>query len=280
MLVTLLTDFGIEDHFVAAMKGVILERAPDVPLVDITHSIPPQDVRAAAFTLLAAYDAFPVPSVHLAVVDPGVGSARRPVVVSAGGRHFVGPDNGLFSYLLDREPGFRARHLNRPSYFRARVSSTFHGRDVFAPVAGSLAAGTPPEALGDEVDELVRLPPLRPGRGDHGGLVAEVVHVDRFGNCVTSLTPDHLPAVDPADGVDLRVGGHRIRRLRRFFAEEAGDPGEPFAIWGSTGFLEIAVNRGSAAQRLGIGRGSPVLVEEPLGPTPPTHSPGRATDHA
>src|SRR4030095_142154 len=140
-IITLLTDFGGADYFVAAMKGVILSIQPGVTFVDISHEIPQHDVAAAAFTLLACHRDFPVGTIHLAVVDPGVGSERRPIAISAGGYTFVGPDNGLFSHVLDREPAARVVHLSRQKYFRPNPSTTFHGRDVFAPVAGALASG-------------------------------------------------------------------------------------------------------------------------------------------
>lgn len=250
--ITLLSDFGHADYFVGAMKGVILSRAPGAPLVDLTHEIAPGDVRAAAFTLLAAHDAFPDGTVHLAVVDPGVGSARRALVVA--GRHlFVGPDNGLFSWILDREPRARVHAVEEERFFREPRSTTFHGRDLFAPVAAALAAGLDPERIGPEVDDAARLPPITPARLPDGSLRATILHVDRFGNCVTSLT-----RADAPDGAPLRVHGHEIRGVRRFYAEPGAD--EPFAIWGSAGFLEISVNGGSAAERLGIGAGDEVIA--------------------
>ena len=163
-LITLLTDFGTADYFVGAMKGVILSVNPDARIVDITHEIPPQDIAAAAFTLLAAYVAFPAQTIHLSVVDPGVGSARRPILVMAGEQFFVGPDNGIFSYVIDREPKALVFHVNNEEYFRDPVSATFHGRDIFAPVAGALSNGVKPEKLGAEIDDYVRLTPLAPDK--------------------------------------------------------------------------------------------------------------------
>ena len=261
MIVTLLTDFGTSDYFVAAMKGVILSLAPDAALVDVTHEVPPQDVRAGAFTLLAAHDAFPAGTVHLAVVDPGVGSARRPVVAAAGGHLFVGPDNGLFGLVYDRHPGARVFHLNRERYFRHPVSTTFHGRDVFAPVAGALAAGAAPEDVGEEIHDPVRLGPLLPRRAADGGWEGTVLHVDHFGNCITNLTRAELPDdAALARGLRIVAGSREIRAFQRFYAQEGTEPGDLFAIWGSAGFLEIVAFRDSAARLLGVGRGAPVVV--------------------
>lgn len=259
MLVSLLTDFGTGDYFVGAMKAVILGRCPGATLVDITHDIAPQDLRAAAFTLLAAYDAFPAPAVHLVVVDPGVGSERRAIVASDGSRHFVAPDNGVLGYVLEREPQISVVHARERRFFREPLSSTFHGRDLFAPVAAALACGVSPAELGPRVDDAVRLEPIRP-RPSEDGLRGTVLHVDRFGNCITSFTRRELPRATPDRPPRLRAGDREVEALRRFFAEPAAEPDAPFAIWGSAGFLEIAVNRGSAADRLGLRAGDPVLA--------------------
>ena len=261
MIVTFLSDFGTADYFAGAMKGAALAVAPGAQVVDITHDIPAHDIEAGAFTLAAAYEAFPAGTVHLAVVDPGVGSERRALAVEAAGHFFVGPDNGLFGHVYERAAGPRAFHLTDPSYFRPQVSATFHGRDVFAPVAGALSRGVRPEQLGAEVEDFVRLPLSRPRRLPGGSLEAAVIHVDRFGNLVTNLTPHDLPEAELAAGrARLLVGAREVRRFRRFYAEAAEDPSEPFAIWGSAGFLEIAVNRGSAARALGAARGHKIIV--------------------
>jgi S-adenosylmethionine hydrolase len=260
MIVTLLTDFGTEDYFVGAMKGALLSVNPEARIVDITHEIPPHDVEAAAFTLLAAYETFPAGTIHVAVVDPGVGSARRAVAVEGAGRLFVGPDNGLFGYVYERLKRFRVFHVVEQRYFRESVSTTFHGRDVFAPVAGALSCGTHASELGPEVTDFVRLPLAAVSRRDDTTLVGTVIHVDRFGNCVTNITPRDLDAETLARGARLFVAGSEIRSFRRFFADEGGASGEPFAVWGSAGLLEIAVFRDSAARVLGLGRGSEVEV--------------------
>lgn len=265
MLVTLLTDFGAADYFVGAMKGALLSVCPQARVVDITHEIPAHDLEAGAFTLLAAYETFPAGTIHVAVVDPGVGSARRPLVVAGRGHVFVGPDNGLLGYAAEREVPARVFHVTNEKYFRDVVSATFHGRDVFAPIAGALSNGVAPEELGEPVEDFVRLPPLAPQKTDDGSLNARVIHVDRFGNCVTNITRADLTGEAFACGACLVVGAHEIKSLRSFFAEDSsakhGDAArEAFVIWGSAGFLEIAVNCDSAARVLGIERGQRITV--------------------
>src|SRR5437588_5229209 len=261
MIVTLLTDFGTADYFRGAMQGAVRAVNPRAQVVDITHEIPPHDIEAGAFTLLAAFEAFPSGTVHVAVVDPGVGSTRRAVVVEGGGHLSVGPDNGVFGYVHERVRPFRVFHVTNESYFRPRASETFHGRDIFAPVAGALAGGVRAEELGPEVGDFVRLPFARPGRDSEGTLVAAIIHVDRFGNCVTNITRQDLDDESIKRGVILHVGDREIHSFRRFFADEGGRVGEPFAVWGSAGLLELAVFRDSAARALGATRGQTVKVE-------------------
>src|SRR5262245_58408507 len=167
-IITLLTDFGTQDYFVAAMKGTILSSNPYATIVDLTHDIPPQDVRAGAFNLLSCYRDFPVGTIHVGVVDPGVGSERRPVLIQCASRFFVGPDNGLFSWVCEQEGNYLARHLTVESFFRKQKSATFHGRDVFAPVAAAIANGTLPEQFGPQIHDLVMLESLTPRANDHG----------------------------------------------------------------------------------------------------------------
>lgn len=261
MIVTLLTDFGTADSFVGALKGALLNANPRAQVIDITHEIPPQDIEAGAFTLLAAFDAFPAGTVHLAVVDPGVGSSRRAVAVSIPGHLFVGPDNGVFGYIYERANPLRVFHITNDTFFRHPVSATFHGRDIFAPVAGALSRGVGAEELGPEVEDFVRLPFARPERDSAGALVAAIIHVDRFGNCITNITRQDLTEESIKRGVSLHVGDREIRSFRRFFADEGERVGEPFAVWGSAGLLELAVFRDSAARVLGATRGQAVRVK-------------------
>ncbi|HEX8285947.1 MAG TPA: SAM-dependent chlorinase/fluorinase [Pyrinomonadaceae bacterium] len=261
MIITLLTDFGTADYFVGALKGAVLAANPSARLVDITHDVPPYDVEAGAFTLRAAFETFPEGTVHVAVVDPGVGSERRGIAVEGRGHTFVGPDNGVFGHVYDRVRPFRVFHLTNENFFRREVSATFHGRDVFGPVAGALSRGVRAEELGPAVEDYVRLPSAAPERLADGTLAGAVIHIDRFGNCVTNITPADLSDEDIRGGARLVVGGREIRSFRRFFAEDAGAGGEPFAVWGSAGLLEIAVFRDSAARALGLKRGQRVEVK-------------------
>jgi S-adenosylmethionine hydrolase len=259
-VVTLLTDFGTADYFVAAVKGVILTINPLVSLVDITHEIPPQDIEAGAFTLLTCYRDFPPGTIHLAVVDPGVGSTRRAIVVSAGAQFFVGPDNGLFSYVYDREASHKAFHVTAKEYFRSSPSPTFHGRDIFGPVAAALSNGLKPKKLGPRIGDQIRLPSLSPVKEANGKLRGRIIHIDHFGNCITNFTRAELAGLTR---FELRVKRKVIREVRSFFAEGEGpqtDCNQIFAIWGSAGFLEIAINGGSAAEALQAQRGEPVIV--------------------
>lgn len=260
MIVTLLTDFGLADYFVGAMKGAVLSVNPRAQVVDITHEIPPHDIESAAFTLFAAYESFPAGTVHVAVVDPGVGSPRRPVVAGAGGHLFVGPDNGVFGYVFARAAEPRVFHATEKKYFRPAISTTFHGRDVFAPLAGALSLGVEPATLGPPVSDYLKLPFPAPRRLPEGALEGSVIHVDRFGNCVTNIAPADLEDFESLEDLSLRVGGHEISASRRFFAEDATASAEPFIIEGSAGLLEIAVYLDSAARLLGLRRGQKVLA--------------------
>ncbi|MBA3442777.1 MAG: SAM-dependent chlorinase/fluorinase [Pyrinomonadaceae bacterium] len=264
MLITLLTDFGTADYFVGAMKGAIFSVNPDARVVDITHDIPAHDVQAGAWTLLAACQIFPTGSVHVGVVDPGVGSSRRPILIAQRERFFVGPDNGLLSYLIDPEANPRVFHLTNERYFRRPVSATFHGRDIFAPVAAWLTRGVAPEEFGEPVANYTRLAALTPVEGEGGVVEATIIHVDRFGNCITNITRRDLSEKAEAQGACLIINNQEIRSFRRFFAEEAvaasQSTDELFAVWGSAGFLEIAGFRRSAAGLLKAERGQKVTL--------------------
>lgn len=262
--ITLLTDFGTADYFVAALRGVILTANPQARIVDITHDIPPQDIEAGAFTLLAACSSFPAGTIHVAVVDPGVGSSRRAILVKTREGYFVGPDNGLFSYVCERSENEGAApelfHLDNEKYFRRPVSATFHGRDVFAPVAAALSRGVKPQELGKAISEIVRLEPLRTTTSRDGRLMARIIHIDRFGNCVTNITQSDLTAKMIAAGAALAVKGKTVKSFRQYFAEKARANEKVFGIWGSAGFLEIAAANASAAKLLKVQRGDAVTV--------------------
>jgi len=256
--VTFTTDFGSQDGYAGAMKGVVLSLAPGTTLVDITHAIPPQDVTARAVALAQAAPLFPRGTIHVAVVDPGVGGARADLVVQgADGDLFVGPDNGLLS-LAARAPR-RAFRIEAPAFMRHPVSPTFHGRDVFAPAAGRLAAGARPEEVGPRADADVIVELDLPSQRRLGGRVdGAVIHVDTYGNLVTSVTADAVP---PGADVEVDVEGSEGTfhpRLGRTFADV--EPGALVAYVGSMGRLEIAVRDGSAAARIGAARGSAVRL--------------------
>ena len=254
-IVTLLTDFGSQDYFVGAMKGAILSINSGARIVDITHEIPPRDIRAAAFNLLAVYKEFPAGTIHVAVVDPGVGSRRRGIILECKDQFFVGPDNGLFGWICEREQGFLAVHLTNERFFRHPVSHTFHGRDIFAPAAAALSSGISLKEFGPVIDDLVQLESLEPKRVDGRVIEANILHIDRFGNCITNLTRDHLGAA-----VKLVVNGRELSSFREFFADRGADEDELFCLFGSAGFLEIAAQNTSAAKILGARPGDRVIL--------------------
>jgi S-adenosylmethionine hydrolase len=262
-MITLLTDFGLSDYFVPAVKGVILTISPDIRIVDITHETPAQDIHSAAFILGACYHNFPAGTVHLAVVDPGVGSSRREIVVEAGGYCFVGPDNGIFSFVYARETDVRVFRITNDQYFRRPVSPTFHGRDLFAPVAARIARGVRPEEIGEEIEDYVRFEIPRPRLIDSRGVIeGRLIHIDRFGNCVTNFTETDLRLDAITSSTKLYFGGREVKQFGSHFAE-ATERDDLFAYVGSAGFWEIALWRDSAARLANARRGDEVILENP-----------------
>lgn len=259
-LITLLTDFGTRDYFVASVKGAILGINSHVSLIDITHDIPAHDIAAGAFTLLATYKSFAPRSIHLAVVDPGVGSTRRPLLVATDEHFFVGPDNGIFSFIYESEPTHEVYELTNDLYFRHPVSATFHGRDIFAPVAAALSTGVAPLELGSPVVDAVRLSSIEVKPLDHGGFKGRVLHIDRFGNCITNFKRELL-TVEQEHRIRLTIKGKTIRSFRPFFGSTNKHREKLFAIWGSAGFLEIAAYEQSAARKLKAKVGDRVLLK-------------------
>ncbi len=257
-MITLLTDFGTTDYFVPAVKGVILSLASQVRLVDLTHDIPAQDIAAAAFTLGACYHNFPAGTIHVAVVDPGVGSARRALVVEAGNHVFVGPDNGIFSFVYMREKNIRVFHVAREVYFRHPASPTFHGRDVFAPLAAWLSKGIAPEDLGEEISDYVRLAWTQP-QSLIDRIVGKIIHIDHFGNCITNLTTNELAWGQITPTTRLTIAGQEVRRFATHFAQ-APNATDLLAYVGSAGYWEIALWQTSAAQQLQVVRGMSVTL--------------------
>jgi len=271
-LITLTTDFGTADPYVGVMKGVILSINPEVNLVDLSHDVEPQEVLQGAFLVGYSYRFFPPWTIHLVVVDPGVGSPRRPIVLETPQGRFIAPDNGVLSYVLKHgnalpmsdegtqvrlPPSYQGYCLTNPDYWLRPISSTFHGRDIFAPVAAHLSKGIPPRELGEEVESLAYLPIATPSwRGDL--LLGQVVHIDRFGNLVTDIPSQTLAE---ASEVEVEVCGRRIRGLAAFYGQAEG----LLALVGSYDTLEIAVRNGNAAGELGARLGDTVRVKRPSG---------------
>ena len=260
-IITLTTDFGLNDHFVGAMRGVLLGIVPDVQIVDISHAVQAFDILDGALAISHAYSYFPDGTIHMVVVDPGVGTARRPIIL-VGERHlFVAPDNGVLSLIYERERRISVRHVTAEHYFLQPRSNTFHGRDIFAPVAGYLAKGVGAERFGEEITDYVRFSFPRPKPVAENTLRGVVLKADRFGNLVTNIAPADIPklfeATPPTFKITIGTKGP-VTRICANYAE--GGPGEAFGILGSMGFLEIATNRGSAYQLLGAGKGSEVNV--------------------
>jgi S-adenosyl-L-methionine hydrolase (adenosine-forming) len=257
-VVALLTDFGLLDPYAGAMKGAILSACPEATIVDITHEVPAHDVAAGALALEAAYRYFPDDAVFATVVDPGVGSGRRPIAARAGRWLFVGPDNGLFTHVLEAEPGARVHLIANAGLTRVPTSAVFHGRDVFGPVAGRLAGGFALDEVGPPVTDPVRLE-QPPKARTQDGLSGAVVHVDRFGNLTTNLLEADLAAMAEGsrEALEVRLGSE-ILPLVRSYSDVA--PGRPCALVGSSGRLEIAVRLGRAAALPGAQEGACVLV--------------------
>jgi hypothetical protein len=256
-IITLLTDFGQQDGYVAAMKGVMLGLHSAVKLIDISHEVEPQNVSAGAFILAAHYRYFPAGTVHLAVIDPGVGSERAALACYAGGHFFVAPDNGLLDFCCDFSD-LQAARLTHKEFWRETVASTFHGRDIFAPVAAHLSRGEPLPNLGVPFDLQRKLPPLR---CDVEGNVlrGQVVYIDRFGNLISNISARQLQTFTQNQPVTVALAGYLIGGLCQTYAEV--QPHAPVALIGSFGFLEIGVNLGNAQLRFGAERGTPITIE-------------------
>ena len=258
-IITLTTDYGTNDHLVGTLKGVILKINPDVTIVDITHNVTPFDLLDGALTIGSAYSYFPPKTVHVVVVDPGVGTERRPLLVSAQNQYFVAPDNGVLSVIYEREKdALVVRHANVEHYYLQPVSNTFHGRDIFAPVAAWLTKGWQTPSMGDEISDFKRFALPRPKETD-GVLKGVVLRADAFGNLITNFRSEDLPESALKDGaIKLQVGTQQVTRLVDTFAR--GNNGEAIAYVGSSGYIEIGVNKGSASRTFSLGRGATVSL--------------------
>jgi hypothetical protein len=256
-VITLLTDFGTRDYYLASMKGVILGINPRCVLIDITHQVSQHDIREGAFILANAYSYFPKGTTHLAVVDPGVGGLRKPVLLVTQHYCFVGPDNGLFTVITQKESVKQIIALDQQKYHLSKVSTTFHGRDIFAPVAAYLSLGIKPNALGHKIDSLGRLgfegPFIKEGK-----LLGEILHVDTFGNVVSNIDEGRFLRFIQGRPFVIRAGRKTIRSLKKAYWE--GKKGELVALFGSGGFLEISVREGNAEKVLKAKRGDPITI--------------------
>ena len=253
-LITLTTDFGLSDPYVGVMKGVILSICPRARIVDISHGVGAFEIVEAAFTISQAYRYFPRGAVHVVVVDPGVGTSRRPIMAQAGGQHFIAPDNGALSMIYAREK-HNVRAIVNARYFLLPVSNTFHGRDVFAPVAAHLASGVAAPRFGKLIADYLRLDFDKPARTGRRAWTGAILKVDRFGNLVTNFSAADFPDLDKR-AFEMAAGPQRIHVFARHYAERG--PGEPFLIMGSTGYYEISVGQASAAKTLGCAAGAPL----------------------
>jgi S-adenosylmethionine hydrolase len=259
-LITFTTDFGVTEHYVGAMKGVIKNIHPAAIIVDITNSVQSFDILDGALAISQAYHYFPKDTIHLVVVDPGVGGARRPILARAGRYQFVAPDNGVLSLVFEREERLKVRHITSAQYFHHPVSNTFHGRDVFAPVAAYLAKGVDAAKFGEEISDYVRFLGPKPKPEGPNRWKAVVLKTDKFGNLITNITPGDIPQLFDGSSASFKmtVGKSEITKLSSSYSQGPSD--ELFVLVGSTGYLEISANQGSASRLAGADKGSEVNV--------------------
>ncbi len=256
-ILTLTTDFGLSDHYAGVMKGVILGICPRARIVDISHEVTPFEIPEGAYVIAQAYRYFPKGTVHVVVIDPGVGSLRRPILMEAAGQFFIAPDNGVLAMIYSREK-HKIRVISNEHYFRQPVSRTFHGRDIFAPTAAHIAAGVAPAKIGKRIEDYLRPlfeKPMRSGKRTWNG---RILKIDRFGNIITNFHVDDFPQIERRDFA-MNVGAKSTSVLVRSYSEAA--PGELFVVIGSSGYLEVSVNQGSAAKMLGCQTGTGAELE-------------------
>ncbi|MGB2888132.1 MAG: SAM-dependent chlorinase/fluorinase [Candidatus Acidiferrales bacterium] len=258
-IITLTTDYGTSDHLVGVVKGVILSINPEAEIVDITHHVLPYDLLDGALAIGQAYRYFPAKTIHIVVVDPGVGTQRRPILVSGDQHYFVAPDNGVLSMIFEKQTSLTAWHITAEHYFLHPISNTFHGRDIFAPVAAWLSKSWQSASFGEEIQDYVRFAMPKP-KTDGSAVKGVVLRVDHFGNLITNLTAEDAPALVAADGkFKMRVGNGEVCKVVQTFAQ--GPANEAFALIGSSGYLEICMNKGNAARTLGVNRGAEVALD-------------------
>lgn len=254
-VITLTTDFGLTDHYAGTMKGVIAGIAPGATVIDLCHQVSPYEILEGGFILEQAYRYFPKGTVHVVVVDPGVGTSRRPILVEAAGQYFIGPDNGLFTLLYAREPKHKVRAITNEKYFLQEVSRTFHGRDIFAPCAAHLAKGAKPATFGPLIKDYTQATAIFATRTGKRVWTGQVLKVDHFGNLITNLKSEEFQ-VGKVKYFELLVGSQIVSRFATNY-QEAGF-GELFVIEGSSGYLEVSACQSSAAKQLGCGAGAPL----------------------
>jgi S-adenosylmethionine hydrolase len=252
---TLTTDFGLSDHFVGTMKGVILGICPAAQIVDISHDVTPFEIGEGAYMIAQAYRYFPKKTVHVVVVDPGVGTARRPVVMEAAGQYFVAPDNGVLGMVQSREEGAKFRVITNSKYFLKDVSTTFHGRDIFAPVGAHLAAGVPVARLGKRIEDYFKPGLEKPHREGKRTWMGRILRIDRFGNVITNFHADEFGDLG-MKSFQFALGPVTVTVSAKNYAERG--PGELFAIRGSSGYYEVSMSQGSAAKKIGCETGAAV----------------------
>jgi len=271
-LITFTTDFGVNDHFVGTMKGVIYQINPAAQIVDICNGVNSFDILDGALTIAQAYKYYPADTLHMVIVDPGVGSARRPLLVTTGKHIFLAPDNGVLSLVYEREERLSVRHITAEHYFLQPLSNTFHGRDVFSAVAGWMSKGVEVAKFGDEITDFVRFGAPKPKPVNDKLLKGIVLKADRFGNLITNFTAHDVPQLFAENPPPFKIviGKHEITKLKNNYAQ--GVPGELFGIMGSMGYLEISANRAAATKVIGVDKGTEVgiLFEVPVAAVPET----------
>lgn len=255
-LITLTTDFGLQDHYVGVLKAVLLSIAPDARLIDISHQIPPQDIMAGAWVVRNSAMLYPPESVHLVVVDPGVGTRRKPIAIRIEDQYFVGPDNGIFSLIADQY-NYESVELTNSKYWRSNPSNTFHGRDIFAPVAAHLANGVPFDKLGKPIEKLETYRWAVP-ISDKDGVQGWIVHIDHFGNLISNIPESMIREAGGQSNLKIYVGNTILSNIVTTFGDVPD--GEPAAYIGSSGVLEIAINKGDAREMLGVEKGAQISI--------------------